>query len=170
MFDMIEKMQSKFFHSIQEDLDGIFRSSGMEISPEVSHSIGAVLHELFSLDPQNLAGVILKKAPKDLGDKYNDRGIFNVIPGANTTSRITDTLVIFCLGSDNLNTRLADFLIAVGKHRFKNVIFVTSKWDIAAITGNNTQRLQDLIEFRQAGSRFCFILVSTCGISMIPVI
>ena len=174
MFDIMEEMERKFSNSMQDNLNGIFSSSEMRISSEVAHSIGAVLNDLFSFPhpSKSSAGVTVKKAPKDLGDtdEYNSRVLYNVIPGTHKTRQITDTLVIFCLGSDNLNTRLVDALIAVGKHSFKKVIFITSKWDISAITGNNAQRLQDLIEFMQAGTRFCFVLVSISGVSRIPVI
>ena len=168
--EMLGKMQSKLFDSIQRDLNGIFRSSGIGIPSEIAHSIGTVLNDLFSIDPQSTAGVTLKKAPKDFGDKDNDRAIYNVIPGTNRARHKTDTLVVYCLGKDSLNTRLTGALDAVRGHRFENVIFVTSKWDISVITGNNAQRLLDLIEFSKDGTRFCFVLLSTSGISVIPVL
>ena len=167
--EMLGKMQSKLFDSMQRDLRDIFYSSGIRIPPKVAHSIGAVMQDIFSLDPQSPTGVTLKKAPKDFGDK-DDQAIYNVIPGTNRIIHPTDTLVVYCLGRDSLNTRLKGALDAVRRHRFEDVIFVTSKWDISVITGNNAQRLLDLIDFMQDGTRFCFVLLSTSGISMIPVI
>jgi hypothetical protein len=169
MFD-IRELQGKLFNSMGQDLNGIFRSTGINVPSEVANSIGAVLHDLFSANPQEATNTIFKKAPNNLGDRDNSRGIFNVLPATNKTYDISDTLVVYCTGNDNLLNRLVEMLIAVGNHNFRNVIFVTTKWDVSVVTGNNIDRLQKLFELRQAGSCFCFLLVSTFGVSEIPVI
>ena len=165
MFNIME-LRDDLSSSIQEDLDGIINSSRMEISREAAGLVSDVLSELFRLNPDGT----IAKPPKDFGDNFEGHGVINIMPSTSDTRRITDTLVFYCMGSDNLNTKLADMLIAVGKYRFKNIFFVTSKWDVAAVTGNNIQRLHDIIELSQDFATFCFILESSAGISRIPVI
>ena len=168
----IRDMRDRLFNSMQENLDRIFHSSGLELPPGVGRSIGEILDGLILTNPEGADILRHKKTPDNLGDDLNMRGHFNVIPATNNPYDITDTLVVFCLGSDNLNKRVDDMLIAVGRHSFRNVIFVTTKWDISAVTGGNNPRLHDLIEFSQRpnGSQFCFIMLSTCGIGSFPVV
>jgi len=178
MLDIIMELGDNFSSSIQENLGNIFRSSEMNVSWEIANSIGSVLNDHFSFPFANQSSgsakvkikkATVQKAPKNWRDEDDDRISHNEIPGI-PTSHVTDTLVVYCLGSDNLSSRLMETLVAVGKHRFKNVIFVTSKWDASVVTGDNTQRLLHLNDFRRAGSVFCFVLVSTSGISEISVI
>jgi hypothetical protein len=169
MFE-IREMQGRLFNSMNNDLGGIFRSSGIGVPSEVAHSIGEVLRDLFSPDPQGSVDTVFKKAPVNLGDTDNDRGIFNVLPATNKAYDVTDTLVVYCLGSDNLLKRLVETIVAVSNHKFRNVIFVTTKWDISVVTDGNIDRLQKLFELKQAGSNFCFLLVSTIGVNEIPVV
>jgi len=155
-----------FLDSLHEDLGGIIRSSGMELSSPEIDAVHEVFHELFDLD----ASGALRKPRRDFGDNYGSRGVINVMPSAHETDKITDTLVVYCLGNEKLIPMITEMLIAVGKHGFKNVIFVTSKWDDAAVTGVNRQRLQDLIDFSRKGKSFCFILKCPSRIIRIPVV
>ena len=166
MFDeMFEEMQERFFDSMQEDFGGILRSSRMEISREVERAVRELMGRLFG--GNNPANGTFKKPPQNIGDDYNSRDSYsghggapiNVIPGTLTTN-ISDTLVAYCIGGD-LSSILERMINEVTKHRFKNVIFFTTKWDAAAVSGNNFHRLQSLHEFRQNGSDFCFILAAS---------
>ena len=169
MFE-IKNLENNLFRSIDENLGGLLKSAGIDISFEVAQSITTLLRQLFAADSQGIDAGTFKKPPKDLGDDDNDRGIINVMPATNMTNNITDTLVVYCMGNDNLLNRLNDALIAVGKYDFKNVIFVTTKWDNSVVTGSNAQRLRDLMEFKRKKTKFCFIFVTTSGITAIPVI
>ena len=170
---MFEEMGERFSNSIQEDFGDILRSSRMEgIPQEVGDFVLELLDNLFGINPNGT----IKPTPKNIGDNDNSRPsksggiIIHVIPFTNQTPYDSDTLVVYCKGGDVLNNRLEQMLLAVAKRGYKKVFFLTSKWDVAAVTGNNIHRLQSLIELRQKGSNFCFILGSTSGISEIPVI
>ncbi len=167
MFDLSD-IQQNVMYSAQENLGAIFHTYELQVSQDVVEAIQGVITGLFT--PNYPKARAIKKTPDDFGNYDNERGIFNVIPSTIQSRRITDTLVVYCLGNDNLQNRLIDTIISVGKYRFKNVIFVTSKWDVSALSGNNVKRLQDLFEFKQKGTMFCFILVSIGGISGIPVV
>ena len=159
------EIEHNLMRSIQGNLGGMFHSAGVRLSPEVLNSVSDMLCGMFAPSSQGEYEGRGVTAPAD-----SDKVMFNVIPSNNTTSHVTDTLVVYCKGSDSLNNRLADMLIAANRHRFKNVIFVTTKWDSAMITGKNSQRLQDLFGLIENGASLCFILVSTSGVSIIPVI
>jgi hypothetical protein len=154
--------------SINENLGVFLDKSNIRVSPDVFDAVGALMREIFTPEINGTNGVTFNKPPKDLGN-YSG-GNFNVMPSTATTRHITDTLFVYCMGSDNLLNRLSDTLIAVGKHNFRNVMFVTTKWDSAVVTGSNAQRLQDMIDYNQRETEFCFLLVTPCGISMIPVV
>jgi hypothetical protein len=166
MFDSRE-MQDKLYSSMPDNLNDIFHSSKMDVSPEIAHSICDTLRGLVSADGNDIINTTIKKAPQDLGDSEDGYGAYNVIPAKNKTSHRTDTLVVYCLGSDNLLDRLVDTIAAINDHPYRNVFFITSKWDTSVLTGKNKDRMQRFFEFSQAGTRFCFILVSMGGFSRI---
>ncbi len=155
-----------FRDSLRGGLESIFHSQDMDIPGDVAYSIDDFITGLFA--PDGSGG--FKKAPKGYSGNTDSHGLFHVIPGGRETDLHSDTLVVYCMGSDNLLDRLVDTIIAVGKHGYRNVLFFTTKWDVSVVTGNNAKRLQDLMDFRAKGTRFCFILASTSGIAKIPVI
>ena len=160
-------LQEGFSNSMREDFDYILRSTRMGISHKAAKLVGTVLSDLFK---PNSDGTF-PKPPKDFGDDYCGSGSISVMSSTGRTSPTNnDTLVAYCVDGDNLNSKLTKMLDAVRMNRFKNVFFLTSKWDVSAVTGNNIQRLQDLYELRQNGVDFCFVLVSISGASRIPVI
>jgi len=94
-----------------------------------------------------------------------------VLPARKKSRYTTNVLVVYCLGNDRLGKRLDDMLKAVELHGFRDIIFITSKWDLSAVTGSNYERFQKILKhmYRRPGyHHFSFILLSTHGISEIP--
>ena len=171
---MLEKLniENNIMSSIEVCLRGYLNTSEIELrGGDIFHAIYSILRDLFWPDSDSQGFSFTcgpQKTPAGLGDNVNYHGLINVIP-SNIFGPITETLVVFCLGTDNLNNRLEETIHAVGTHKFTNVIFVTSNWNMSALTGKNIKRSRDLMELKRAGTKFCFVLLSTCGTCFIPV-
>jgi hypothetical protein len=151
--------------SMEEHFSGILRSSKMEISSDAYKAVGDIMRSLFQLKPDGT----FERVPNYFGDDYSGRGVINIMPGTGTILHPSDTLVVYCIGGDNLNRRLDEMLIAVGAHGYSKVIFLTTKWDALAVAGANIQKLHAIDGLRKRnGATFCFVLVTAFGISEIP--
>jgi len=143
--------------SLSESIDRIIDSSRMILTGKQHDTVRDVIGRLFSVD----ADGALKKPPKSWGDNSGGRAVINIMPSAQSSEYITDTLVYYCLGADSLEKNLDRMLIQVGKFKYKNVFFVTSKWDNAVVTGINQQRLLDMVFYNSNldfGTNFTVIL------------
>ncbi len=164
-----ETYQHNIIRSIEENLGNIIHSSEIPLSRDIIDIIAQILIETLDREITDTTRETFKKTPKNLDE--NTHGEFNVLPSTSSTRHITETLVVYCLGNDNLNNRLLETILCVDKHRFKHVVFITSKWDASSLTGKNVLNLQSLIRFRHDYSTsFCFILVTTCGLNGIRVL
>jgi len=151
---------------LRDKIGGIIDSSRMILTNNQHEAVCDVVDRLFSID----ADGALKKPPKNRGDKSGGRVVINVMPSAQDTDYITDTLVYYCIGADSLEKSLDRMLIQVGKFKYKNVFFVTSKWDNAVISGINKQRLLDMVYYNnnlEFGTNFTIILKCPFSITTI---
>lgn len=158
---MLERNKHGILEYASQDLNDIFRRSGIEMPPGFNHEIAGLIRDLFDPKPDKLS----RKPPADFGDKF--QGGFNVVPTTNPTDVMTDTLVVFCSGNDKLLNRIVDMLFIAGRHNFRKVFFITNKWDETAISGANAARWGNLQELSNSGTRIVFILWSVGGLSRI---
>ena len=155
------KNQPSFSDYARRELTEILHKSQMELHPEFALEIGSLIRELFDPRPDRL----FKKPPADFGDR--NIGGFNILPSTNTSTYITDTLVVFCTGGDNLLNRIVDMIVMTSQRQFRTVLFITSKWDEAVLSGSNVSRWGNLCDLGNNGTKFCFILASLGGLSRI---
>ena len=170
-YDMfnIEGIDGNIIADIRKKLPELFYKSGIEISGEVVNSIFDILLNVLAIKQDGS----LAKLPKDMDfgkDTYGNP-LFNLIPSNKYGSK-TDTLVVCCAEGDSLNNRLDEMLSNVAKWNddYRIIIFITTKWDSAAVTGKKFHVLHKMHELKNKGVTLVFILVSTAGISDIPVI
>jgi hypothetical protein len=167
MFD-ITQVKKNVEYCMENELDGILKSSGINLDHDMLDSIGGFI--LSYIDPKRPKDNIFYKPPPNQGVIWHLSLRFDTLPPVADFDYHKDVLVVRCLGSDNLYNTLVETIIHVEKHPYPIVIFFTSKWDMATITGKNIQRFNDLFEQQyEKGTKYCFILLSTWGICKIPV-
>jgi len=152
-----DDLLSEYSDTLKENIDRIIDSSRMILTNNQHDAVRDVISRLFSVD----ADGTLKKPPKNWASNSGGRAVINIMPSTQNTEYITDTLVYYCIGTESLEKNLDRMLIQVGKFKYKNVFFVTSKWDNAVITGINRQRLLDMVYYNsnlEFGTNFTIIL------------
>ena len=147
----------EYSDSLQDSIGMIIESSRMILTDNQEKAVCDVINRLVSIDNEGT----LKKPPKNWGDKAKGRVAINIMPSTQSADYITDTLLYYCTGAESLEKSLDRMLIQVGKFKYKNVFFVTTKWDNAVISGINKQRLQDMVYYNsnlEFGTNFTIIL------------
>jgi len=155
--------------TLQENIDRIIDSSRMILTENQHKTVRDVISRLYCIDTEG----VLKKPPKSWEDNSGGRAVINIMPTAADSEYVTDTLVYFCLGTDSLEKSLDRMLIQVGKFKYRNVFFVTTKWDNAMITGINKQRLLDMVYYNNNcdfGTNFTVVLKCPFNITTVLVI
>jgi len=161
-----DELLSEYTESLQENIDSIIDTSRMILTDNQQKAINDVINRLFSIDSEGT----LKKPPKTWVDNSGGRAVINIMPTTRDSEYITDTLLYYCTGSDSLEKNLDRMLIQVGKFKYKNVFFITTKWDNAVISGINKQRLLDMVYYNsnlEFGTNFTIILKSPFSITTV---
>ena len=152
-----DDLLTEYSDSLQKNIDKIIDSSRMILTNNQHEAVRNVISRLFSIDAEGA----LKKPPKKWSDNTGGRAVINIMPSTQSSDYITDTLVHYCTGAESLEKSLDRMLIQVGKFKYKNVFFVTTKWDNAVVTGINQQRLLDMVFYNsnnEFGTNFTIIL------------
>jgi len=148
----------EYSDSLQDSIGMIINSSRMILTNNQEKAVCDVISRVFSVDSDGALKKPSKNTPKNLlvnrGDNSGGRAVINIMPSSQGSEYITDTLVYYCLGADSLEKSLDRMLIQVGKFKYKNVFFITSKWDNAVVTGINKQRLLDMLYYN-SNNEFC---------------
>jgi len=178
MFDTEKRYPRPNQDSIFGGLHNAFSKSKIKIPPNIINTIGDLLEDLLDASPGKLTRKKLD-VHGDLfsGDSSGSSNIINIYPGNNSSHILTNTLVVYCTGSDNLHKRLDDTLSYLNRievsnynHVFDSVTFITNKWDESVFNNNNYDRYEQMMERSERSSRstgFCFMLFSIGGISHI---
>jgi hypothetical protein len=164
MFD-IWQMKRNIEMTFSHDLEHILKPTKIQLSPHVVQSISDFIMSCYVPSPKRDSSRIFQTPELPIGNlAYN----FDILPAPTGTNWGRELLVARCLGDDDLYEALVSMIIHVQKHHNGTVFFFTTKWDMSIITGRNIQRIYDLYELQQQGINFCFILITTWGISLIP--